>query len=356
MARAERPRRPAVAAACGLVLVLLLSFAPALAGAAPATSPLQDVLRPNGPQAQHIASLWHLMLVVCTLVFVAVMAAVVIALLRRPRGRLDAPPDLSSLSVPEPGPHRSVIAATGVSLVLLLLLIVASIVTDRALANLSTKDALRLKVTADQWWWQVTYDGPPSEVFDTANEIHVPVGRPVLVRLQADDVIHSLWVPSLAGKKDLIPGRDATLEFRADKPGVYRGQCAEFCGAEHAWMAFEVVADPPDRFAAWLDHQRQPAPAPTDPLPQKGRTLFVSTTCAMCHAVRGTTAAARHAPDLTHLASRRTLAAGTLPNTPADLKRWIRDPHQFKPGVNMPATNMPDADLDAIVAWLGTLS
>jgi cytochrome c oxidase subunit 2 len=296
------------------------------------------------------------MLAICTLVFVAVMAALVVALLRRPRGRLDSPPDLSSLSVPEPGPHRSVLAAAGVSTLLLLFLIVASVLTDRALADISTKDAVYVKVTADQWWWQVTYEGPPSEMFDTANEIHVPVGRPVVVRLQADDVIHSLWVPSLAGKKDLIPGRDATLEFRADRPGVYRGQCAEFCGAEHAWMAFEVVAEPRERFAAWAEHQRLRAPEPAGPLQQKGQTLFVSATCVMCHTVRGTTASANHGPDLTHLASRRTLGAGTLPNTPADLKRWIRDPHQFKPGVNMPATNMPDADLDALVAWLETLS
>ncbi|HEY8973550.1 MAG TPA: cytochrome c oxidase subunit II [Burkholderiaceae bacterium] len=348
MARAERLRDAALLAACALEA--------ALARAGTPTSPLQDVLRPGGPQAQHVASLWHLMLAICTLVFVAVMVALVIALLKRPHGRLDAPPDLASLSVPEPGAHRSVATAIGASTVLLLFLIVASVLTDRALANISTKGALTLKVTADQWWWQVTYDGPPSEAFDTANEIHVPVGRPVVVRLQADDVIHSLWVPSLAGKKDLIPGRDATLQFRADKPGIYRGQCAEFCGAEHAWMAFEVVAEPPERYAAWVDHQRQPAPPPGDPLRQKGQTLFVSTTCAMCHAVRGTTASARHAPDLTHLASRRTLAAGTLPNTPEALRAWIRDPHKFKPGVNMPATNMPDADLDAIVAWLGTLS
>jgi cytochrome c oxidase subunit 2 len=176
------------------------------------------------------------------------------------------------------------------------------------------------------------------------------------VTLLSNDVIHSLWVPSLAGKKDLIPGRTATLTFRADKPGTYRGQCAEFCGVEHAWMAFDIVADPPDRYAAWSDHQRQPAPEPADAKRIQGQLLFVSTTCVMCHSVRGTTASAEHGPDLTHIASRRTLGAGTLPNTPENLKRWIRDPHVFKPGVNMPATNLSEDDLDALVAWLETLS
>jgi cytochrome c oxidase subunit II len=351
MARgADSVRRLAGACACaGLAL-------PAWAAAAPATSPLQDVLRPGGPQAQHVGWLWNVMLGVCTVVYLAVMVALVIALLRRRPSRLDTPPDMSSLTVPERGSNRSVIAGVAASALLLCFLIVASVLTDRALESLSTKDSVSIKVTANQWWWDATYDGPPSEVFDTANEIHVPVGKPVVVTLEANDVIHSLWVPSLAGKKDLIPGRTSTMKFRADKPGIYRGQCAEFCGVEHAWMAFEVVADPPDRYDAWLDHQRQKAPEPATAQQQKGQTLFVSTTCVMCHAVRGTNASARHGPDLTHLASRRTIAAGTLPNSAEFLKRWIRDPQQFKPGTTMPATNIPDADLDAIVAWLETLS
>ena len=352
MARAADRLRRGLAVA-GAAAVLLPSLALA---AAPATSPLQDVLRPGGPQAQHVASLWHLMLTICTAVYIAVMAALVVALLRRRPAPPEQPPDLAAQAKPEHGPHRSVIAAATASTLLLLFLIVASVLTDRALAAMSTRDALQMKVTANQWWWAVNYEGPSSEIFDTANEIHVPVGRPVVVTLESNDVIHSLWVPSLAGKKDLIPGRTATLTFRADKPGVYRGQCAEFCGAEHAWMALEVVAEPPDRFAAWQDHQRQRAPAPATPQQQKGQALFVSTTCVMCHSVRGTTADARHGPDLTHVASRRTLAAGTLPNTPDALRRWIRDPQQFKPGTNMPATNLPDEDLDAVVAWLETLS
>jgi cytochrome c oxidase subunit 2 len=334
----------------------------AVAGLARAQAgPPQDVRLTAGPQAAHVLQMWHLLLGVCTAVFVAVLVAFAIALVRgrrratRGAAPAEVAPDLAALAAPEPGAHRSVVGATVASVALLAFLIVASVLTDRALAQLSTRGALELQVTANQWWWEVRYDGPPSETFTTANEIHVPVGRTVLVRLRSDDVIHSLWVPSLAGKKDLIPGRDAELVFRADHEGTYRGQCAEFCGAEHAWMAFDVVADPPDRFQAWADHQRQPAPAPADAFQLRGQQLFVGTTCVMCHTVLGTTASATHGPDLTHVASRRTLAAGTLPNTPAALRSWIRDPQKFKPGSTMPASNLSDEDLDALVAWLETL-
>jgi cytochrome c oxidase subunit 2 len=330
-------------------------------GADPAASPLHDVLLPGGPQAAHILHMWNLTLVVCTIVFAAVLVALAIALARGarvPAGAMpaDIVPDAGVASGAEPRPRRGVVAATIASAVLLVFLIVASVLTDRALAGLSTRDALQIQVTSNQWWWEVRYDGPPSETFMTANEIHVPVGRTVLVRLQSNDVIHSLWIPSLAGKKDLIPGRDAELVFRADKAGVYRGQCAEFCGVEHAWMAFDVVADEPARYEAWAAHQRQSAPAPATRLQSQGQQVFVSSTCVMCHAIGGTPAGAIHGPDLTHVASRRTLGAGTLDNTPANLTRWIRDPHSFKPGVNMPASNLSDADLGALVAYLETLS
>jgi cytochrome c oxidase subunit 2 len=325
--------------------------------AAQAGTPLQDVLRPAGPQAEHILWMWHVTLAVCCGVFMAVLVAVGIALWRAPRAPEHATPDLSSLAAAEPRAHRSVLTAVVASTLLLLFLIVASVLTDRALAQLSTRDAITLQVTANQWWWAVRYDETPTSLaFTTANEIHVPVGRTVVMTLKSNDVIHSFWVPSLAGKKDLIPGRTARVKFRADEAGTYRGQCAEFCGTEHAWMAFEVVADPPDRYAAWVAHQQQKAPQPADAKQMRGQQLFVSTTCVMCHGIVGTTAAGTHAPDLTHLASRQTIGAGTLPNTPENLKRWIRDPHVFKPGVNMPATNLQDDALDAIVAYLETLS
>lgn len=317
---------------------------------------LHDALHAVGPQAAHIVDLWRIFLVVCTLVFAAVIAALVVALWRAPRVRAPEPPDLSTVNQPEPRLRRSVATSVVIAILGLLVLLAASVFTDRALARLSLKDALNIEVTANQWWWNVRYlSGPVSETFSTANEIHVPVGRPVLVQLKGGDVIHSLWIPSLAGKRDLIPGRTATLAFQADRPGVYRGQCAEFCGFQHAFMALEVHAHPPEEYEAWRQAQLQPPPEPADALAQRGKQLFQSVSCAMCHAVQGTIAQGRRAPDLTHLASRRTIAAGTLPNTPGNLAGWILDPHAYKPGVNMPANPMSPEDLAALVAYLGTL-
>jgi len=162
-------------------------------------------------------------------------------------------------------------------------------------------------------------------------------------------------VPSLAGKKDLIPGRTATMSFRADRPGRYRGQCAEFCGYQHAFMAFEVIADPPAQYDAWAATQRQPAPEPADATARRGRDVFLGSTCIMCHAIEGTVAAARKGPDLSHVGGRSTIAAGTLPNRPAELARWIANPHDFKPGVNMPASSLSSDDMNALVSYLGSL-
>jgi cytochrome c oxidase subunit II len=160
-------------------------------------------------------------------------------------------------------------------------------------------------------------------------------------------------VPNLGGKKDMIPGREATLTLQADKPGTYRGQCAEFCGTQHAKMALVVVAD--ENFDSWAEAQRKPAPQPSGKDQQRGHELFVNGTCAMCHAIQGTAAQARRAPDLTHLASRSTLAAGSVPNSVGHLAGWILDPHSIKPGVNMPPNPMAPDDLHALLAYLGTL-
>ncbi|MDB5856973.1 MAG: cytochrome c oxidase, subunit [Ramlibacter sp.] len=317
---------------------------------------LHDALQAMGPQAGHIVDLWRIFLVLCTLVFAAILAALLLALKRAPRVRTGAPPDLSTVNVPEPGPRRSVVTAVTASILLLLVLLAASVFTDRALARLPLQDAVNIEVVAHQWWWTVRYvNGPVTETFETANEIHVPVGRPVVIKLSSEDVIHSLWVPSLAGKRDLVPGRTATMAFQADQPGLYRGQCAEFCGYQHAFMAFEVHAQPQAEYDAWRQQQLAPAAEPADMNAQRGKQLFQSVSCALCHSIQGTLAQGRHAPDLTHLAGRRTLAAGTLPNTPASLASWIADPQKLKPGVNMPATPLSGEDLGAIVAYLGTL-
>ena len=315
----------------------------------------QNVLQPGGPQAAHILELGGLIVAVCGLVFAAVLVALLWALIRAPRASAMTPPQLSSLAQREHGARRAVGTALGVSAVLLVLLMAASFATDRALARLPRPD-LEVDVTGHQWWWELEYADPeqPSRPFFTANELHVPVGKTVLLRLRSDDVIHSFWVPNLAGKKDLIPGREAKLVFKADKAGAFRGQCAEFCGLQHAKMAFLVIADPPEKYAAWASAQRKPAREPATAEQKRGREIVIGR-CARCHAVEGTPANGRRAPDLTHLASRETLAAGLLPNTVGHLAGWILDPQGLKPGAEMPANPMSPDDLHALLAYLESL-
>ena len=347
-------------ACAGLTSVCVHAASP-LPPSAGVQSPVVDgaysALLAAGPQAAHWIDLWRLMLGVTSTVFVAILIAFALALLRARRGDRDTPPDLSSLEHPERAARLSVAWAVGVSGVLLLGLIAASVATDRTLARLDLRDALHVEVTAHQWWWEFRYDdAEPSRIFSAANEMHIPAGRAVILTLKADDVIHSFWVPSLAGKKDLIPGRSTTLQLRADRPGLYRGQCAEFCGVQHAWMAFYVQADAPPQYAAWADRQRGNAAEPAPGSVQaRGRQVFMGSTCVMCHSINGTPASAVHAPDLTHIAGRRMLGAGVLPNTREHLASWISDPQAHKPGVNMPAHAFTPGQLDALVAYLQSL-
>jgi cytochrome c oxidase subunit II len=320
------------------------------------TTAIQDALWATGPQAAHILDLWRLTLAVCCVVFVAVLLACAFALKGSSTKRPDAPPDLSGLDRLERGPRRSVAIALVVSTVLLLALLVASVLTDRALAALPLRDALHIELTGHQWWWSVRYDDTnPSRIVETANELHLPVGKPVLITLRSTDVIHSLWIPNLAGKKDLIPGRTTVLALRADREGTYRAQCAEFCGWQHAWMALPVTVESADAFEHWMQGQRKPALAPTGEVAMRGQRLVLSGDCVMCHTIVGTDAAARLGPDLTHLASRPTLGAGVLPNDAGHLAAWVRDPSRHKPGVNMPPHDLPPDDLAAIVAYLQSL-
>jgi cytochrome c oxidase subunit 2 len=344
---------------CRLLVTVSLALA-AVGAAAQGGSPLDpgahEVLRPSGHVADAIGQLWNVFVLTCTTVFAAVLATFLWALWRARRADVRDPPDLSSLGRHERGPYRSVVAGVVVSAVLLLVLLGASVWTDRAIARMSLANAVNLTVIGHQWWWEIRYEGdPPSDTFTTANELHVPVGRPVVIRLKAGDVIHSLWMPNLAGKKDLIPGRTTLLQFRADRPGRYRGQCAEFCGLQHAYMGLDIVADPPERYAAWAALQRAEAPAPADAQRRRGQQVFLGSTCMMCHAIQGTPAQATTAPDLTHVGGRSTLASGVLNNDRASLKRWIADPQKIKPGTHMPASTLPEADLDALVAYLESL-
>ena len=311
---------------------------------------VQSALDPAGPQAARIGELWWLMFGLCTAVFVAVIGVLLYAVFhaRAPSG--------------EPGPRaerRMIIAVGGavaVTTIMLFVLLVASVSTGRGLSSLATPDAVHIEVIGHQWWWEVHYADPvPSQRVMTANEIHIPVGRPIVLKLTSRDVIHSFWAPNLHGKRDLIPGHVTTMTLRADKPGVYRGQCAEFCGYQHAHMAFLVIVDTPEQFAAWLEQQRRAAAQPTEGWQQRGQEVFLSSPCVLCHTIQGTLAAGKVAPDLTHVAGRRTIAAGTLPNTPGHLAAWIVDPQHIKPGNNMPATLLSPDDLQALLAYLQSL-
>jgi cytochrome c oxidase subunit 2 len=231
---------------------------------------------------------------------------------------------------------------------------IASYFTTRMVAA-SGDDPLQIRVTGHQWWWEVTYIGDStSQTFVTANEIHVPVGRPVRVHLTAADVIHSFWIPSLAGKQDLIPGRDNDITFTALRAGVYRGQCAEFCGFQHARMAVLVVAQAPDTFETWRRAQQQVARTPADDEQRQGQEVF-DKSCASCHTVRGTAATGTLAPDLTHVGGRRTIAAGTLETTRGALAAWISDPQTIKPGNNMPMMPLDAEALNAVSAYVASL-
>lgn len=217
-------------------------------------------------------------------------------------------------------------------------------------------DALVVGVTGHMWWWDVRYRDASGATIRTANEIRIPAGRPVYLALDSADVIHSFWVPPLAGKIDMLPGRLQHLLLQADRPGTWRGQCAEFCGEQHARMALHVVAMEPAAFAAWLSAQALPAAAATQPLGQAGREAFLANRCDACHAVRGVTAETRLGPDLTHVGSRLHLAAGTLPNTDAGRQQWIAHVQQVKSGARMPSYDRLDAaTLGAISEWLGGL-
>jgi cytochrome c oxidase subunit II len=263
----------------------------------------------------------------------------------------------SPSSVTEGKLMRSVTAATVVTTLILIGLLVASVATGSALSGLGArKNGMVVEVTGNQWWWYIRYaNDDASRIVVTANEIHIPVGRPVMIRGTSNDVIHSFWVPNLHGKADLIPSRVNTEWIQADRPGRFRGQCAEFCGAQHAHMALWVVADPPDQFEAWMNRQRQPAAEPSDPELRHGREVFLNHACVFCHTIAGTTAMGSTGPDLTHFASRGTIAAGTLPNTKGNLGGWIADPQNIKPGNHMATVEIKAQDLQPMLDYLESL-
>jgi cytochrome c oxidase subunit 2 len=258
--------------------------------------------------------------------------------------------------VSHPLMRTSLIGWTALIGVGLAALAIASFVTDRSMAKAATNEKLSVTVTGNQWWWDIRYNSADaSKTLHTVNELHLPVGIPTRILLDSNDVIHSFWVPSLAGKEDLIPGRENDITVVPRKTGIFRGQCAEFCGVQHAHMALVVVVEPYADFIKWWDHQLQPAPKPTTPLAMAGYKYVTSGPCSSCHNIGGTPANGQVAPDLTHLASRKSLAAGTMPMGEGQLYGWVEDPQSVKPGVNMPTIGLEPAQLHAVVAYLETL-
>lgn len=305
------------------------------------------VLRPQGPAAAQIANDWWLLFWVAVAVVLIVFAVFSLALLRRRRGSADQ----AGME------HRAeALVLYGGGLVPLLILAAVTVFIVASLARFDTQasaDALNVSITGHMFWWEIEY---PDDGVVTANELHIPVGRDVRIDLDSADVIHSFWVPQLHGKLELIPGRTNTITLRAEAPGSYDGLCAEFCGAQHANMRLVVIAQMPEDYEAWMDGQREPAPEPASELAASGAQVFGQLICANCHTVRGVSEAMVEAgPDLTHLASRGTLAARTVPNTQEQLRAWILDPQAIKPGNMMPATSLDAEQLDALLAFLGSL-
>lgn len=316
----------------------------------PSPSLFASVLDPQGSAARSIDDLWWLMAVVGTIVFAVVAIGLVVGLRRAPDRE---GPDHG---IPGDGLHgatRRWVVGGGVVLpvVTISLVLVATVVVMRSV-TVDVEDAdVVVEVTGHQWWWEVTY---PDAGVVTANEVHIPARTTVLLRLRSADVIHSFWVPALAGKVDLLPERVNELVIDADEPGRYTGRCAEFCGLQHTNMGFDVVAHEPGGFEAWLADQRRPASAPVDGWATTGLAV-VEQECAACHTIRGTGAGGREGPDLTHVMSRERIGAGVAPTTRDSLRSWIADPHAIKDGVLMPAAELTSDELDAVVAYVESL-
>lgn len=316
----------------------------------------QTPLDPAGPQALHIEHTLFLIFWITSAVTVIVLTVLALGVLRQHRRGGIPPP----IVVDPPIERRAtwiVGGAIGVTVVLLFLMMIASFVTSHRTAALASSPALKINVYGHEWWWEIEYpnEEQPYRIVRTANEIHVPAGTVVDIHGTSRDVIHSFWAPNIHGKKDLLPGYWNDLTLEVDHPGTWRGQCAEFCGLQHAHMAFSIVAQSRQDFDHWYTAQLQAAAVPQTANIEHGREVFLSHPCVMCHTIRGTTANSRVGPDLTHLASRSTLAAGTLINNTGNLAGWIANAQSIKPGCRMPPNPMAAKDLNDLVAYLETL-
>jgi cytochrome c oxidase subunit II len=310
---------------------------------------------PSSWLAGHIEWLYWFIFWICFTTFVLVIAAFTRTTVANTIRQSEPAPIMED----EEGDSRAkwfVGAAVGITVIALFTVLTLSASVGKRVGGLNSKNPITIQVIGHQWWWEVTYPNPePDLMVSTANEIHVPVGKPVVILTNSNDVIHSFWPPNINGKRDLLPGYSSAYWFQVDNPGRYHGQCAEYCGMQHAHMGFEIVAESEQEFEAWQNQQLQPAPPPASSDIEKGRQVFLTHACIMCHTIRGTGAGSRFGPDLTHVGSRHMLAAETLPNTRGALAGWILDPQRIKPGNRMPPNTMDPDDLQALITYLESL-
>ncbi len=300
-------------------------------------------LSPASSRASELSELWWIFVTIAAVIFVIVVALLIFGAIRRP-GRTEAE---------DRHPFGTAMIWVGGIIVPLAVLGTVLGLSVRDMAIFDRPQAqLTVEVIGHQWWWEVRY---PQQGFATANELHIPTGQTVELKLTSADVIHDFWVPRLQGKIDAIPGETNTLTLETDNPGVYRGQCLVYCGLQHANMNFVVVADPPAQFATWLAGQQATPSAPTDATLVKGQQVFLGSACVYCHNVNGTNASGRVGPDLTHFGSRQQIGAGVLPNNPGALGGWIVNPQVSKPGNHMPPEDFSGPDLQALIAYLESL-
>lgn len=312
-------------------------------------------LHAAGPQASNIEWLYWLIFWITFVAFVLMVLGFARAGARNYTRTREMLPIMSD---PE-GDRRATWAvgsAVAITVITLFAVLFMSVITGKRVEGMTSSSPITIQITGHQWWWEVQYPSPQADqTITTANEIHIPVGRPVVVLTNSADVIHSFWAPSVHGKRDLLPGYSSAFWIEVDKPGTYPGRCAEFCGLQHAHMGFTVVAEDQNTFQQWQAQQLKSAAEPTTPETTRGREIFLTHACVMCHTIRGTDAGSHMGPDLTHLASRKMIAAETLPNTPGALAGWIIDPQSIKPGNKMAPNPLNPDDLQSLIAYLQTL-
>ena len=310
----------------------------------------------RGPDSDQIATLAWVASIGIALIVLTVWAILAYLIARRTRGTLA-----------EHMPHTTKtgmgwiytwgLAIPGVLLLAALIASISVMFSANEHSHMHSHEAAEITITGHQWWWEVRYNGKtPEDTFDTANEIHIPVGRPVMIALRSADVIHSFWIPKLHGKVDLVPAGHNSIVLQADAPGRYEGQCSEFCGAEHALMRLVVVAEPEAQYEAWKFAQHKPSIIPTREPEVHGLEVFEKRACGVCHTIRGTQSVGHVGPDLTHIGSRQMIGANSYPNDRAHLQAWITRPHSLKPQVLMPnLSQMTGEDINALAVYLRSL-